>query len=232
MNIETNEIEDVLRDFERVANKVSVASKISPFKEINRDYKKRKERQKRKLFIEGFDQEKLGCFALKSVVPFDDVTIVDDAIADDNVIVIEDNHETFLLDRNQRKKQILLGYAVLNLNPADCEIPKTILRRCAKEDTLLPVEKDFIYYLWKNSEKIPQDLFQLICNNFGFLYEKPILRACCKILQTGEIDFNEELKKIAKLSELSGKIAAIFCDLYFLSGKNEKILSLYRNFYQ
>lgn len=234
LTTKTDEVEEILREFEKEVNKTTVAPRKSLADEFNGRLQKNQVRQKRKLFIEQFDQEKLGGFAVKSAAVFDEDVFVEDD-EEDNAIVVESPSKTLQFDRNKRKKQILLCYSILNLNKAQecCGCLKTTLDRCAKENTLLPVEKDFVCYLWEHLEEIPDDVATQLLEGFGFLYEKPILKACCAILKTGAIaSIDADLKKIATLPQLSDRIASIFCDLFFLSGRNETILLLYENLYQ
>lgn len=229
LNVETNEIDEVLRAFERDVTKhcnMKVEKNVTA-EEI------KKLRRKRKQFIQKFDQEKLGCFAAKIIGVFDE-TQINNEIVDEDLIVIENcENKTFLLDKNKRKNQILLGYAILNLNKSEeCrDLLKTILHRCAKEDSFLNVERDFIWFLWKHLELIPPELTLQLLDNFGFLYEKPILKACCAVLKESEIEdeINTDLKRIAKIPQLRERIASIFCDLFFLSRQNEKLLRFYQN---
>lgn len=177
----------------------------------------------------------MGCFAVKTIAEFNDNfdERIEDKDNDDDVIVDENYCSTLLLDKNERKQQILLGYSILNLNKTEecCSLLKTILARIAKEDSLLTVEKEFVCYLWENLAKIPGDLVNQLIDDFGFLYEIPILKACCSVLKTGKIEINEDLKRISKLHILSDRIASIFCDLFLLSGRNEKIIFLYESIF-
>lgn len=235
LNCETNETVDVLADFERAVRKanVDVGSK-NVSEEIDELYAKRTARESRKNFIREFDREKLGDFAVQAAPAFqiDENFLLNQS--DEIEIFVEKGGKGFLLTENERKQQVLLGYSVINLRKAiqQPDLLREILRRCSKENRLLPVERDFIYYLWGNFESIPRDLQNELCTKFGFVYEKPILKVCVAALKTGQIVAADDvLGKTKTLPELFNKIAAIFCDLYFLSGRNKKIIEVYKHFF-
>lgn len=229
LKVEESGVDEILADFERIAQKSSVERK-KPYD----FYKKKRVRLKQREFISKWDYEKLGSFAVKTVATFPDTNVqllFDSNNEDENSLFVEKSTRRFVLNKHERKKQILFGYSLLNLNKTDRNL-KIILKRCSKENSLLLVEKDFIYSLWNNIGNIPVDLANDLVDKFSFLYEKPILKLCISVLKTGEKNIDGDLEKIRQLPQLSDRIAAIFCDLYFLSGREKKILDLYQNYFQ
>lgn len=232
LNVETNEIEAIVREFEKEANKAGLTSRKSLAEEFNARCRKTNAKQKRKEFLQKFDQEKLGCFAVKTAFVYADNEFAE--TEDNAIVVLEKSTQTLQLDRNERKRQILLCHSILNLNKIEecCGFLKTTLERCAKEDSLLAVEKEFVDYLWQHLGEIPADVAQQLFDGFGFLYEKPILKAVCAVLQTPDAAVVDvDLKRIARVPELSNRVASIFCDLFLLSGRNKNVLLLYENMY-
>lgn len=234
LNLESNEIEEIFREFEKEANKADLTPRKSLAEAFNERYRRIKAKQKRKEFLQKFDQEKLGCFAVKTalVYPINEFTETED----NAIVVLEESTQTLQLDRNERKRQILLCQSILNLNKIEecCGFLKTTLARCAKEDSLLAVEKQFVYYLRQHYlEQIPADVARQLFDGFGFLYEKPILKAVCDVLKAPPdgVVIDGDLKRIARLAELSNRVASIFCDLFLLSGRNENVLLLYEKMY-
>lgn len=229
LKVDESGVEEILADFERCAQKAGV-----PHKKPYDCYKKRRAWQKRKEFIAKWDCEKLGGFAVKTVARCNEANVqlfFDSNNEDNNALFVENGGKRFALNTHDRKKQILFGYSLFNLNKTDNYL-KIILERCSKENSLLQFEKDFIYCLWNNFETLPLDLANDLVGKFAFLYEKPILKLCSSVIKTGHKNIDGDLQKIRQLPQLHDRIAAIFCDLYFLSGRNKKILDLYQNYFQ
>lgn len=233
LNFDQDGVREILSEFERDVNAAgAMECKKCMRDELNEYNKKKMARMKRTEFVQRWDRDKLADFAVKTTLAVDTVLNFDcDDDGNENLVLFGSQSESFLLDKSQRKKQILFGYSLLNLKKRH-DIVKQILERCSRERTLLPIEKDFIHYLWNSLDNTPVDITQVIINNFGFVYEKPILKLCAAILKNENVEVTPEMAKYKKISELRHKIAAIFCDLYFLSGRNKKLLDLYDRWFQ
>lgn len=233
----------ILGDFEREISKQHNERSFSvELKEYcERKIKEKWRKQKRRQFIQERDSEILGDFAVKTVsvfAPNDHTNNIDQLFGtpEDNLMIVKENSNSYLLDRHSRKRQILFAYSLVNLNKATkhWNLLKSILDRCSKEDHLSLLEKDFICHLWHKFNSTHTELYKHLSTNFNFLYEKPILKWCTAALKSEEQEVAEvtELQRIRTLvtrcDVLHDKISCLILDLYLLSGKNPKILKLYQ----